>query len=222
MTQDANMGTTTNRPARKRWFPFNAEQTINLLSEFGPLVTMFVINAFYGINAGTWALIVTTVMAIAVMFYMFRRPPIFPLIASTVTVVFGALTIATQDPMWIQIKVTIFNALFGAFLVSGLWLKKNFFKYVFEKTFHYTDEGWNKFTWSFAIFFFLTAIANEYVRRVYHDDQFYNLFGHEMNGVNVWILFKVAIVLPVTGLYAWVMTRHLQKYRIPDPSQERG
>ncbi len=105
---------------RKHWYPFNAEQTINILSEFGPLVTMFVVNATYGINVGTWALMITTAMAIAVMFYMFRRPPIFPLIASTVTIVFGALTLITGDPMWVQIKVTIFNAMFALFLFIGL------------------------------------------------------------------------------------------------------
>ena len=95
---------------------------------------------------------------------MLRRLPIFPLIASTVTVVFGGLTIITHDPMWVQIKVTIFNAMFAAFLFGGLWLNRNFFKYVFEKTFHYTEEGWNKFTWNFAWFFVFTAFANEVVR----------------------------------------------------------
>ncbi len=217
MTQDANVGNEVRTRPGKRLFPFNAEQTINLLSEFGPLVTMFVVNAIYGINVGTWALIITTGMAIVAMLYMFHRPPIFPLIASTVTVVFGALTIITGDPMWVQIKVTVFNALFALFLVGGLWVKHNFFKYVFDKTFHYTDEGWNKFTWSFAIFFLLTAVANEYVRRVYHDEEFYRIFGYSMSGVNVWILFKVAIVLPVSGIYAWVVTRLMQKYRLPDP-----
>ncbi|MFA7305776.1 MAG: septation protein IspZ [Hyphomicrobium sp.] len=220
MTQDANVGTGVRTRPRKRLFPFNAEQTINLLSEFGPLVTMFVVNAIYGINVGTWALIITTGLAIVAMLYMFHRPPVFPLIASTVTVVFGALTIITGDPMWVQIKVTIFNALFALFLVGGLWVKHNFFKYVFDKTFHYTEEGWNKFTWSFAIFFLLTAVANEYVRRVYHDAEFYRIFGYSMSGVNVWILFKVAIVLPVSGIYAWVVTRLMQKYRLPDPAHD--
>lgn len=205
--------------AAKRWFPFNAEQTVNILSEFGPLVTMFVVNAAYGINAGTWALMVSTGLAIAIMFYMFRRPPVFPLIASTVTIVFGALTLVTGDPMWVQIKVTIFNALFAVFLLAGLWMKRNFFKYVFDKTFHYTDEGWNKFTWSFALFFFGTAIANEVVRQAFHENQMYTILGHAMNGVNVWILFKIAIVLPVTGIYAWLMTRALQKHRLPEPAE---
>lgn len=205
---------------KKRFFPFNAEQTINILSEFGPLVTMFIVNAMYGINAGTWALIGTTGIAIAVMFYMFHRPPVFPLIASTVTIVFGALTLVTGDAMWVQIKVTIFNALFAVFLIAGLYLKRNFFKYVFEKTFHYTDEGWNKFTWSFALFFLATAVANEYVRLTFKEDHIYDLLGHHMNGINVWILFKIAIVLPITGLYAWVLTRMMHKYRLPQPAAE--
>jgi intracellular septation protein len=208
-----------NRTTKPRFFPFNAEQTVNILSEFGPLVTMFVMNAMYGINAGTWALIITTGLAIAVMFYMFRRPPVFPLIASTVTIVFGALTLITGDAMWVQIKVTIFNALFAVFLIGGLYMKRNFFKYVFDKTFHYTDEGWNKFTWSFALFFLLTAVANEYVRLTYKEDHLYTFFGHQMNGVNVWILFKIAIVLPVTGLYAWILTRMMHKYRLPQAAE---
>ena len=41
-----------------------------------------------------------------------------------------------------------------------------------------------------------------------------------MNGVNVWILFKIAIVLPISGLYAWVLSRLMQKHRIPDPANE--
>ena len=206
----------------KKLFPFNAEQTVNIASEFGPLVTMFVVNAIAGINAGTWALLITTGLAIAVMFYMFHRPPIFPLIASTVTILFGAMTLITGNPMWVQIKVTIFNALFAIFLIGGLAVKHNFFKFVFDKTFHYTDEGWNRFTWSFAIFFILTAIANEYVRQTFLDDHVYKILGYQMDGVNVWILFKIAIVLPVTLLYAWVLTRHLQKYRLPDPSHAGG
>jgi intracellular septation protein len=207
---------------RKKLFPFNAEQTINILSEFGPLVTMFIVNAMYGINAGTWALILTTIVAIAVMFYMFRRPPFFPLIASTVTIVFGGLTLFTGNPMWVQIKVTIFNALFAVFLIGGLAIKRNFFKYVFDKTFHYTDEGWNKFTWSFALFFIFTAVANEFVRQTFKASQIYDLLGYQLDGINVWILFKIAFILPVTLLYAWLMTRNLQKYRLPAPSHAGG
>ena len=111
--------------SQKGWFPFTADQTVNILSEFGPLVAMFVVNAIGGIEAGTWALIISTGLAIGVMHRVLGRLPMFPLIASTVTIVFGALTLYTHDPMWVQIKVTIFNVMFGAF--SNTYLKKFFF-----------------------------------------------------------------------------------------------
>ena len=199
---------------RRRFYPFNAEQTVNILSEFGPLVLMFIVNAAYGINAGTWALIVSTVVAIVVMLAVLRRLPIFPLIASSVTIGFGALTLLTGDAMWVQIKVTIFNAMFAAFLLIGLWLDRNFFKYVFEKTFHYTKQGWDMFTKSFAWFFIFTAVANEAVRLTFKDDQIYSLLGFEMDGVNVWILFKIAFIMPLSGIYAWLLTRWMARHHI--------
>jgi intracellular septation protein len=196
--------------------PFNLEQTVNILSEFGPLVLMFLVNAMYGITAGTWALIISTVVAIFAMLIVLGRLPIFPLIASTVTVVFGTMTIVTHDAMWVQIKVTIFNAMFAAFLFGGLWYERNFFKYVFEKTFHYTKEGWDKFTWSFAWFFVFTAFANEFVRLTFKDEQIYNVLGLQMDGVGIWIAFKVALIMPLSGFYAWYLTRAMQRYRIPE------
>jgi len=207
--------------ALKRLMPFNAEQTVNILSEFGPLVLMFIVNAMYGITAGTWALIISTVVAIFAMLIVLRRLPIFPLIASTVTMVFGALTIITGDAMWVQIKVTIFNLMFAGFLFGGLWLNRNFFKYVFEKTFHYTDEGWNRFTWSFAWFFVFTAVANEFVRLSFKDEQIYHFLGVQMDGVGIWIAFKVAIIMPLSGIYAWYLTRIMQRFRISEAEAER-
>ena len=205
----------------RRVYPFNAEQTVNISSEFGPLVMMFIVNAAYGIEAGTWALLISTGLAIVAMRIVLRRLPVFPVIASTVTVCFGILTLLTGNPMWIQIKVTIFNALFALFLFSSLWMGRNFFQYVFEKTFHYTREGWDKFTSSFAWFFVFTAVMNEVVRLSFKDTEIYNLFGFEMDGVNVWILFKVAFIMPLSAVYAWYLTRLMQKYRV-EPGVSAG
>ena len=206
----------------KKIYPFNAEQTVNIASEFGPLVALFVVNAITGnVEDGTWALIVTTVIAVIAMQLVLKRLPIFPLIASGVTVVFGILTLVTHDPFWVQVKVTMFNAAFAIFLFVGLFMKKNFFKYIFEKTFHYTQKDWDQFTWSFAWFFVATAIANEVVRQMFAPGQIYNLFGFEMDGVNVWILFKIVLIMPASGLYAWFLTRLMQKHRLPDAEIER-
>jgi intracellular septation protein len=203
--------------AMRRFFPFNAEQTVNILSEFGPLVTMFVVNGMYGIAAGTYALIGATVLAILSMLIVLRRLPVFPLIASAVTITFGTLTLVTGDPMWVQIKVTIFNLLFSLVLFYGLWRGKNFFKYVFDKTFYYTKEGWDKFTWNFAWFFIFTALANEVVRQVFTPESTIHVLGHTLDGINIWIMFKIVIIMPLTGIFAWWQTRAMQKYCLPEP-----
>jgi len=55
---------------RKRHYPFNAEQTVNILGEIGPLVAMFLVNGVYGIAAGTWALIGCTLLSLVVTLVM--------------------------------------------------------------------------------------------------------------------------------------------------------
>ena len=180
-------------------YPFNAEQTVNLLSEFGPLITLFVVNAIWGVTAGIWALVGTTILSLIVMQIVLQRLPMFALIAGGITLVFSGISLWTNDPMWVQLKVTLFNAVFAIFLAIGLAMNKNFFKYTFEKSFHYTQEGWYKFTRSFIILFLLLALANEAVRIGFPWDKNFNILGWETDGLNVWVMFKVAIVMPASG-----------------------
>jgi intracellular septation protein len=201
---------------RRRHFPFNAVQTVSVLGEIGPLVAMFLVNGIYGIAAGTWALIAATIVSLVVSLWVLGRPPIMPFIAGAVSITFGALTLITHDPMWIQIKVTVFNT----FVALGLWIGQrtghDFFRFVFGKTFHYTDEGWHKLTRNVALFFLATAILNEAVRLGFDDFEMLAL-DRLFTGVDIWILFKIFIVMPATGLYFWWQVRRMQRYRLPDP-----
>jgi intracellular septation protein len=214
----------------KKIYPFNAEQTVNIASEFGPLVALFVVNAITGdVEAGTWALLIGTAIAMGAMYMVLKRLPVFPLIASAITIVFSILTLVTHDPMWVMIKVTLFNAAFAIFLFVGLMMKKNFFKYIMEGTFHYTQKGWDQFTWSFAWFFVATAIGNEVVRLVFAQTPppgvaapMYDILGFQMDGVNVWIMFKVVIIMPASAIYVFLLTRMMQKHRLPDPKEQEG
>lgn len=201
----------------RRRYPFNGEQTVNIVGEFGPLVTMFVINALIDIQAGTWALIISTVLAMVAMLMVLGRLPVFPFIAGGVTIGFGFLTIVTGDPMWVQIKVTIFNLLFAVVLWVGMYIGHNFFKFVFGKTFFYTDEGWRRFTNNFALFFVFTAVINEAVRQGFSSAQTFSIAGHAMDGVQIWILFKIFIVMPLGGIFAWWQTRIMHRYRMDGP-----
>jgi intracellular septation protein len=202
---------------RRRHFPFNAEQTVNIVGEIGPLFAMFVVNYAYGIAVGTWTLILSTFLSLVITLWVLGRPPVMPFIAGAVSVTFGTLTLITGDPMWIQIKVTLFNALVAAVLWIGMHTGHNFFQFVFGKTFHYTDEGWSKLTRNVALFFLATAVANEAVRIGCEGASIVALH-HQFNGIDIWMLFKLFIVMPFTGIFFWWQTRLLQKYRLPEPA----
>ncbi len=207
---------------RKRLYPFNAEQTLNILSEMGPIFTMFIVNFIFGIEAGVLALIGTTLLALTASLIVLRRPPIMPFIAGAVTVTFGTLAVVTGDPMWVQIKVTIFNLLVAALLFWGLMRGKYFFEFVFGKTFAYTDRGWYLLTRNVAYFFLITAIANEAVRLGFASAEIpcpkrwtWLMGKATLNGLDVWMIFKLFIVMPLTSIYLIWQVRLMQKYRLP-------
>ena len=201
---------------RQRHFPFSAEQSVSVFGEIGPLVAMFLVNGVWGIKAGSGALVVATVVSLAVSLRVLGRPPVMPFIAGGVSVAFGALTWITGDPMWVQIKVTLFNTLVAATLWIGMRTGHDFFRFVFGKTFHYTDEGWHKLTRNVALFFLATAIVNEAVRLGFDDFEMLAL-NRMFTGVDIWILFKIFIIMPLTALYFWWQVRLMQRYRVPDP-----
>jgi intracellular septation protein len=209
--------TTTNL---RRRYPFTAAQTVNILGEIGPLVAMFLVNGIYGIAAGTWALIITTIISLVVSLWMLGRPPIMPFIAGAVSVTFGVLTLVTGDAMWVQIKVTIFNSLVALMLWLGMKTQHNFFRFVFGSTFHYTDQGWHTLTRNVALFFLATAVVNEIVRLGFDGFELVAL-NRICTGEDIWILFKIFIVMPFTALFFWWQVRVMHKHRLPEPVRVR-
>jgi intracellular septation protein len=198
-----------------RQYPFNAEQTINVVGEIGPIFAMFIVNFVAGVKAGVIALIAATALSLVSSLIVLKRPPIMPFIAGSVSIVFGALTLMTGDGMWVQIKVTIFNSLVALILWIGLKTNRNFFEFVFGKTFRYTPEGWYTLTRNAAVFFLITAIANEAVRLGFTGTTIHAL-NREFTGLDIWINFKLFVVMPLTGLFFWWQVKIMQKHRLPD------
>lgn len=198
-----------------RHFPFNAEQTINVVGEIGPIFAMFVVNFAMGLEAGVLALMIATALSLVSSLIILKRPPIMPFIAGTVSIIFGGLTYFTGDGMWVQIKVTIFNTIVAIMLWWGLKTNRNFFEFVFGKTFRFTPEGWYALTRNAAVFFLVTAIANEAVRLGF-DGTTIRALGRDFSGLDIWINFKLFVVMPLTGLFFWWQIKVMQKHRLPE------
>jgi intracellular septation protein len=196
-------------------YPFSADQTVNITSEMGPLVAMFIVNGVTGdVAMGTWALILSTAAALVTSVLVLGRPPIMPFIAGAVSITFGVVALVTGDPMWVQIKVTIFNAIVAVGLAYGLRRGRNFFQFVFGRTFHYTPEGWSQLTRNVAWFFLFTAVINEAIRLGFDAESLYHFdpLNVVLRGIDIWILFKLFFVMPVSAAFmahqVWILRRH--------------
>ncbi len=161
---------------------------LKLALEMGPLVLFFVANAKYGIFPATAALMIGVVAALIASWILTRHVPVMPLVTAVAVVFFGALTFIFQDDLFIKLKPTIVNSLFGAALLGGLVLGKPLLPIVLDSVMNLTEAGWRILTLRWGLFFFLLAGLNEIVWRTQSTD--------------FWVSFKVFGTMPLTIVFA--------------------
>ena len=186
--------------------PHRLHPLLKLALELGPLVLFFLANQRAGIFAATGLFVAATLVALAVHYALVRKLPIMPLVSGVVVVVFGGLTLALQDELFIKLKPTIVNTLFGLTLLGGLYFRKPLLAFVLDSMFDLTDEGWRKLTFRWAMFFFVLAVLNEIVWRTQSTD--------------FWVSFKVFGIMPLTIAFALAQTPLLLRYEVAKKPEE--
>jgi len=141
---------------------------------------------------------VATLVALSLSFIIFKQIPLMPLVSGVFILLFGGLTLWLHDDLFIKIKPTLVNVMFGTILATGLFFRKFFLKYVLGEVFRLTDEGWKLLTIRWAGFFFLLALINEVVWRNFSDE--------------FWISFKLFGIMPLTIAFAVSQMGLLKKY----------
>lgn len=201
-----------NDPAHKDMAPL-----LKLALELGPLAVFFLFNtrgeqiaaAFPALSVfgapiflATAAFMVAIGISLAVSLYLTRRLPIMPLVSGIVVFVFGALTLWLHDDLFIKLKPTIINTLFGVILLGGLFFGKSLLGYVFDSAFRLTDEGWRILTLRWGIFFLALAVLNEVIWRNFSTD--------------FWVSFKVFGMMPITLVFTMTQLPLIQRHSLPE------
>lgn len=175
---------------------------VKIFLELGPLILFFLANSqgerisagipfFSGMDEpiyfATAVFMIAIAVSLTVSLVLVRRVPVMPLVTAVFVLVFGALTLWLQDDLFIKIKPTLVNVLFGTILLGGVVFNRVLLKFLFDGAFSLSDEGWRKLTVRWGIFFYFLAMTNEIVWRNFSTD--------------VWVQFKVFGIMPLTFVF---------------------
>ena len=186
-------------PALRSLNPF-----LKLGLEMGPLVVFFLANQKAGIFAATGLFMAAVLLSLVVSYALTRHLPVMPMVTAVVVLVFGGLTLWYHDELFIKLKPTIVNSLFGTVLLGGLWFGRPLLPVVLDTVFQLTDEGWRKLTFRWGVFFFVLAAINEVVWRT--------------QTLDTWVNFKVFGIMPLTVAFALAQTPLILKHEIKPPA----
>src|SRR5690606_7937312 len=141
-------------------------QWIRQAVDFGALVAFM---AAYFITRdmikATWVLVIASMIALAVGFVLERRLAPMPLITGGFALVFGVLTIVTDDDLFVKLKLTVQNGLLAAVLLGSLPRKKYPFNALLGSALNVTYSARRKLTFPYGRYFLAVHIANQVSRR---------------------------------------------------------
>jgi intracellular septation protein len=177
-----------------------------LVTELGPLIVFFAVNAKFHLFAATAAFMAAIVVAMIASYVVTRHVPIMALVTGIIVLVFGTLTLVLHDETFIKVKPTIIYALFAAVLGGGLLFGRSFIAIMFDQMFNLTPAGWRSLTFRWALFFAAMAVLNESVWRTQTTD--------------FWVGFKAFGVLPLTTIFAIAQMPLIKRYHVEPVSLE--
>ena len=126
-----------------------------------------------------------------------------PLLGGILITLFGGLTIYFDNPIFIYVKPTIINILFGLALLFGKYFTKEpVLKKILGKSLLLTDMGWNILNKRWIFFFFGLAFLNELVWRTQSEE--------------FWVNFKVWGILPITFIFTAFQIPIINKHKIDE------
>jgi intracellular septation protein len=176
---------------------------LKFITDFGPLLIFFTIYYKSGNNltAAIPPLIIATLIAVVIMYFVEKKIPYVPLIGGIVISLFGGLTLYFNNPIFIYMKPTIVNIIFASILIiSKIFFNKNFLKFFLQSAFQLNEIGWNKLNFRWAYFFIFLAILNEIVWRTQPEA--------------TWVNFKVWGMLPITFIFTGLQLPLINRHKI--------
>jgi intracellular septation protein len=176
---------------------------VKFVTDFGPLAVFFFFyyNSDKNLKIAIPPFIIATLIALILVWILEKKIPMVPLISGVLITLFGGLTIYFDNPVFLYMKPTIINILFGLALLFGKYFfNEPILKKIMGKSIMLSDIGWNLLNKRWMFFFFALAILNEFVWRTQTEE--------------FWVNFKVWGLIPITFIFTAFQITLINKHKL--------
>jgi intracellular septation protein len=181
---------------------------LKFLTDLLPVIVFFVVYQLYDIYVATLAAIIASVLQVALLKLYRGRVENMHWVTLGLLVLFGGLTVALHDPVFIKWKPTVVNWLFaGAFLLSQVLMKRGFLRRMMDHAISLPDPVWTRLNTAWVAFFATMGVVNLYVA--------YN-FSEQ-----VWVNFKLFGFLALTLLFMLAQGIYLSRHAVAATTDSR-
>jgi intracellular septation protein len=169
---------------------------MKFLFDLFPILLFFLAYKLYDIYVATAVAIGAAFVQTGAYWLKHRRFEKMHVITLGILVLFGGLTLALRDPVFIKWKPTVVNWLFGiSFLGSQFIGQRTLVERMMGHAITVPTPVWSRLNWAWSLFFVFMGLLNLYVAYNFSEDTWVNfkLFG--MMGLTLVFVFAQAFYL---------------------------
>jgi intracellular septation protein len=171
---------------------------VGTVLEFGPIFVFLGTFPHFHIYVATTFLMIATIVSTIATYALQKRLPYVALYVTLITIIFGYMTIHHREPRFIQMRDTLYDLTCALTLIAGLIADVGFLKMAFDKVLPMTSRAWEKVTYAWIVFFFLSAAVNEYMRRM---ESLHDWFHYK------WLMVPITIIFGLITLSYFYETK---------------
>ncbi len=164
-----------------------------------------------GIYFATLVIILATIVQNVGHFLLFKKVEKIHIISLGILLIFGSMTLAFKDPLFIKWKVSIFNWVFALVIIGSQFIgEKPLIERMMSHALDVPKKIWTQVNFIWGLFFALVGIVNIYIAYNYSEE--------------FWVDFKLFGVLGMTFVFMIAQGIYLAKHALPDEenSQENN
>ena len=153
---------------------------MQIFYDFLPVIAFFVAYKLYDIYVATAVIIVSVGIQVLLYWLITHKVSRMHLTSAVLVLIFGGITLALRNELFIQWKPTIVNWLFGlAFLASQFIGEKPIIQRMMEQSIDLDGDTYRKLNLIWASYFFFMGVANLFVVYNFSEEAWVNfkLFG---------------------------------------------